>query len=297
MKKVTTYLFILVFVNSCSSDEKVELNDAGVEEAPGKDSENKGYIPEGYTKIWEDNFYGSSIDTSNWVVASLRDPETGDLVPGATGDYLLNTNYAGYITEEDTYIEDSCLVLRNQKRLYQGTNPEGTYNYTSGWVMSMHRVSFNKGYLEIRAKFPSGDKVWPAAWLIAEDLVWGPEWDMWEYFGYNSEEDGEDLMGCHLCYGEYPNTMWSSYFIQDFDEIYDSESWHIYGFQWCSNHARWYIDGEIVRTLPSTDIPDWPNEAMYIVLNNGQKEASPDNDSNWPNYFIIDYVALYKKEE
>ena len=41
----------------------------------------------------------------------------------------------------------------------------------------------NKGYIEIKAKFPSGDKVWPALWLISEDLVWGPEWDMWEYFG------------------------------------------------------------------------------------------------------------------
>ena len=83
---------------------------------------------------------------------------TGDLVPGADGDHLLNTKNAAYITEEDTYAEGGSLVLRNQKRPYQGTSPQGDFDYTSSWVMSMHRVHFNKGYVEIRAQFPTGDK-------------------------------------------------------------------------------------------------------------------------------------------
>ena len=55
----------------------------------------------------------------------------------------------------------------------------------------MHRL--NKGYVEIKTKFP-WDKVWPALWLISEDLVWGPEWDMWEYFGEKNNV-GTDIMG------------------------------------------------------------------------------------------------------
>ena len=51
------------------------------------------------------------------------------------------------------------MVLRNQKRPYEGVSPEGHFDYTSSWVMSMHRVHFNKGYVEIRAQFPTGDKV------------------------------------------------------------------------------------------------------------------------------------------
>ena len=89
---------------------------------------------------------------------SLRDPDTGDLVPGAKGDHLLNWKYAGYITEEDTFVKDGSLVLRNQRRSYEGQSPQGQFDYTSGWVMSMHRVHFNKGYMEVRAQFPSGDK-------------------------------------------------------------------------------------------------------------------------------------------
>ena len=79
-------------------------------------------------------------------------------MPGAVGDHLLGWQYAGYVTEEDTFVEDGALVLRNQKRSYEGQSPAGHFDYTSGWVMSMHKVHFNKGYLEIRAQFPTGDK-------------------------------------------------------------------------------------------------------------------------------------------
>ena len=79
-------------------------------------------------------------------------------MPGADGDHLLNMKNAAYITEEDTYVEDGALVLRNQKRPYQGQSPQGEFDYTTGMVMSMHRVHFNKGYVETRAQWPSGDK-------------------------------------------------------------------------------------------------------------------------------------------
>lgn len=114
--------------------------------------------PQGYVKVWEDTFDGSSLNMANWTIG-LRDPGTGHMVPGAIGQYLLNTSYAGYITSEDVWVSNSSLYLQNQRRTFQGTSPAGTYNYTTGWIMSMHKVHFNKGYLEMRAQFPSGDKV------------------------------------------------------------------------------------------------------------------------------------------
>lgn len=252
------------------------------------------YAPAGYSLVWEDNFDGPAINTDNWVVASLRDPATGDLVPGAAGDHLLNTSYAGYITQEDTYISNGSLVLRNQKRPYQGTSPAGNYNYTSGWVMSMHRVYLNKGYIEVGARFPSGDKVWPAIWLIAEDLVWGPEWDLFEYFGYRSDV-GYDDMGMHLCYGTYPNIKWVTSWITTYDSKYDCEVFHVYGFEWTDTYAKWFINGVQVNSVNKTTKIKWPDENMFIVLNNGQRTASPDATTTWPNTLEIDYIQVYKK--
>ena len=82
-------------------------------------------------------------------------------MPGAIGDHIPGdaATFAGYVTQEDTYVENGSLVLRGQKRPFTGQSPPGNYDYTTGMVMSIHRVHFNIGYVEIRAQLPSGDKV------------------------------------------------------------------------------------------------------------------------------------------
>jgi len=252
--------------------------------------------PAGYVKIWEDTFDGTSLNTANWTIG-MRDPGTGDLVPGAAGRYYHNSSYANYITAEDVWVSGGNLYLQSQKRTYVGTDPAGTYDYTSGWIMSMHKVHFNKGYVEFRAQYPSGDKVWPAAWLIAEDLVWGPEWDMWEYFGYRPDY-GYDVMIEALFSTEYPASEWDGSYTQPFDATYDCESWHVYGFEWTDTEARWYLDGNLIYTLDSSQVGNqggtWPDEDMYIVLNNGVRTDSPDTNTTWPNYVVMDYIELYQ---
>ena len=47
------------------------------------------YAPEGYQLAFEDTFEGTALNADNWTIG-LRDPATGDLVPGAKGDRLLN---------------------------------------------------------------------------------------------------------------------------------------------------------------------------------------------------------------
>jgi hypothetical protein len=256
--------------------------------------------PTGYTLTWEDAFSGSTLNTTNWTIG-LRDYNSWDLVPGADGDYLLNTGYMGYITPEDVVVSGGYLTLLNQKRTYVGTSPSGTYSYTSGSVMSMHKVYFNGGgsqgiYLEWRAKFPSGSKVWPALWLIAEDLVWCPEWDCFEYFGYKASV-GYDMMGMHLCYDAYPNQQWmtGSGYVTNYDATYNCEAWHTYGFEWTSTYAKWTIDGVQTRYMSNTIGTSWPNKDCYIVMNNGLGTTYPDSGNTvYPNSLVIDYVRLYK---
>jgi hypothetical protein len=92
----------------------------------------------------------------------------------------------------------------------------------------MQKVNFNRGYIEVRAKFPSGVQVWPAIWLVSEDLIWGPEWDIWEYFGYRDSINGYDAMGMHLMAGyEQAGSMWPNQDPQFWDmawiDSYDSK--------------------------------------------------------------------------
>ena len=138
-------------------------------------------------------------------------------------------------------------------------------------------------------------------WLIAEDLIWCPEWDMWEYFGFREDIDPPyDNMGTHLCFGESPDNHWRSNWLNRYDDIYDCEAWHNYGFEWTADFARWYLDGELVHELEVASLGEsadlWPDEEMYIVLNNGQRTNSPDEATVWPNYLKVDFIRLYQKE-
>ena len=248
-----------------------------------------GTPPPSYIKVWEDTFDGTSLDGNNWSLG-CKDDVSGNKIPGAAGTYLLNDGYDSYQTAEDVWVSGGNLYLQNQKRTYVGDDPAGTYEYTTGWINSMHKVYFNKGYVEFRAQFPSGDKVWPALWLIAEDLRWGPEWDMWEYFGYRSDY-GYDTMHNHLLTGR---TNWYGDAIDLYDQTYDCESWHVYGFEWHEDYAKWYIDGVPGTQINSADVRRYPNEDMYFVLNNSTRTDSPDTNTTWPNYVVIDYVELYE---
>ncbi|WP_431294481.1 family 16 glycosylhydrolase [Pedobacter sp. P26] len=245
-----------------------------------------------YSLVWRDEFDGSGLN-SNWWTLGFKDPGTGQLVPGAAGQYRLNSGYAGYVTSEDTYVTGGSLFLRNQKRSYTGTDPAGTYNYTSSSIMSMHKIYLNRGYIEFRAKMPVGDKVWPALWLVAEDRIWGPEIDIWEYFGYRPDQ-GYDAMGTHLMTGAYPNTTWYSHFIKPFNGTYNAGVFHVYGFEWTATQMKWYIDGTLVHTLNASGVVNWPDENCYFILNNGERTESPDNTTTWPNNVEIDYVRVYQ---
>ena len=64
-------------------------------------------------------------------------------------------------------------------------------------------------------------------------------------------------------------------------------------------YTRWFFDGNLVHQLDVSSLgvnaDKWPNEEMYIVLNNGQKTASPDDNTVWPNHLKVDYIRLYQR--
>ena len=89
--------------------------------------------------------------------------------------------------------------------------------------------------------------------------------------------------------------------LYNFDATYDCEEWHVYGFEWTAEKAVWTVDGEIKRELLKSNLTPnranlWPNEDMYIVLNNEVQTNATDRTTQWPNYLKIDYVEIYEKD-
>ena len=292
---LTTVFLSFIFFSSCKKD------------SCKKDSEVQENLitPDGYQLLLRDEF--DSFDSNHWSKGLKNDVDDQIRMiwnQHTGGENLLNDNYAGYLQDENTYVENGYLFLQNRKETVQGTDPIGTFEYTTGWINSLHKINFNgtqKGiYLEVKAKFPTGDKVWPAIWLIddSENRTWPPEIDIWEYFGKFFNTNRSDEMYMRYIYGTWNNKEDHSSVIEDFQYIYNASSqWHIYGFNWTDSTMKWYIDQNLVHTKTNgIEIPsiDWPDKPMCLVINNGLLNVVDEGNTIFPNTLLLDYIRLFE---
>ena len=292
---LTTVFLSFIFFSSCKKD------------SCKKDSEVQENLitPDGYQLLLRDEF--DSFDSNHWSKGLKNDVDDQIRMiwnQHTGGENLLNDNYAGYLQDENTYVENGYLFLQNRKETVQGTDPIGTFEYTTGWINSLHKINFNgtqKGiYLEVKAKFPTGDKVWPAIWLIddSENRSWPPEIDIWEYFGKFFNTNRSDEMYMRYIYGTWNNKEDHSSVIEDFQYIYNASSqWHIYGFNWTDSTMKWYIDQNLVHTKTNgIEIPsiDWPDKPMCLVINNGLLNVVDEGNTIFPNTLLLDYIRLFE---
>lgn len=221
--------------------------------------------------VFEDNFKGSSLDEQKW--------NTVLKVFGRISDYYHNRSYLNYINPEDVILKDG-LFLR--------TRDMGNGVYSSGLISSHEKFVFRYGYIEILAKYPKGNGLWPAFWLMPQDQTWPPEIDIAEFYG------GKKLMHTGLCYGDFPNVQWDSdaYTNEEIENVYST-----YGLWWTEKELVWLQNGEIKKEIKNKSyIPKIP---MYIILSNGVSGKTgpagiPDDIKNFPNFLEVKSVKVYR---
>ncbi len=214
--------------------------------------------------LWNDEFNGGSIDSSKWSWGSLP-----------WGGRHHTDDYASYIMPEDSYVQNGSLWLRCRK----ATGSEfGGYPYSEGFVHTDGKKNYTYGYVEIRARFPTGRGVWPAFWTLS--WGWPPEFDIAEYFG------SDDRMHMGLAYGSsWQDVQWDS------TNLYSGgfANWHTYGLEWGPGYAVWYMDGFARKSIYASYVPTVP---MYVILNSGMRWDA-DSTTPFPNYFEVDYCRLF----
>lgn len=291
------------FLACWCQNELPEINKKELYELP-----RSTYVPENYRLELSDNF--EFFSSSNWSKGLTHDsnPSIRMIWNSKTGGLnLLNDQYAGYIQDDNIYIKNGNIYLENRKESIEGTNPVGKFEYSTGWMNSLQKINFNGSeksvYIEIKAKFPIGDKVWPAIWLVddSKNRGWPPEIDIWEYFGKFFKTTRMDQMYMRFIYGKWNDKRDHSKSIKNFHSVYRASSeWHIYGFEWTKDKMTWYIDGQVVHTkLKEIDIPssDWPNKAMCLIINNGLLRVVDEGNTTFPNALILDYLEIFELQK
>lgn len=268
--------------------------------------EPESFAPEGYELILQDDFEFFNAEHWSKGLTHDSDPDIRMIWNKNTGgEFLLNDNYAGYLLDKNVYTKNGALYLDNEKEQIQGVDPARTFDYSTGWINSLQKMNFNRSergvYLEVKAKFPKGPKVWPAIWLVddSENRGWPPEVDIWEYFGKFFNTKHSDQMYMRYIYGKWNDKHDHSVPLNDFHSKYKaSETWHVYGYQWTANKMKWFIDGELVHTkTKGVDVPsaDWPDIPMCLIINNGLMNVVDEGATVFPNSLMLDYLKIYQK--
>jgi beta-glucanase (GH16 family) len=276
------------------------MNDRALAAAPRSDRQPVEGQPAdpangGWTLVWSDEFDGPEIDRSVWTFMTGNGHAYG--IPG-WGNAELQ-----YYTDRpaNAYIADGKLVIRALRETW--SDRYGTYAYTSARLTTKGRVSVKYGRIEVRAKLPEGKGIWPAIWMLGDDI----DTKGWPASG---EIDIMELVGHKpgTVYGTVHGPLsggtgiGGSYSLPGGRKF--SEDFRVFALEWTERELRWYVDGELYHVVSKDRMPrsyaerEWVyDHPFYFILNvavGGRWPGYPDDTNTFPQAMEIDYIRIYE---
>jgi beta-glucanase (GH16 family) len=238
---------------------------------------------EGWTLIWQDEFDGDVVDSTKWS------KEVGGHGWG-NNEWQFYTDRA-----ENVRLEAGQLVIEAREERYIRRN------YTSARLKTQGLFSFTYGRVEARMKLPYGQGIWPAFWMLGEnvgEIGWprSGEIDIMEHIGRQPTRIYGTVHG-----PGYSGSGGVGHFTT-FPTGTLSEEYHVYAVEWEPGEIRWYVDENQFFKLTPYQIPgEWVYDHPFFILINlavgGNWPGYPDETTVFPQYLYVDYVRVYQNPE
>ena len=252
----------------------------------------KPAAPAGWTLTWSDEFQGpdgSAPDPNKWVL------ETGGRGWG-------NNELEYYTTRrENSRIENGNLAIEARKEKYTG--PDGiTRDFTSARMKTEGLFTQKYGRFEARIKIPRGRGMWPAFWMLGDDITkvgWpgSGEIDIMENIGRAPWTVVGSLHGPGYS-GEHP--IHNSYIMTNTNV---GDDFHIFAVEWEPAEIRFYVDDHLYQTQTPDNRPSgtkWVfDHPFFLILNlaiGGNWPGNPDKTTQFPAKMLVDYVRVYSRK-
>jgi uncharacterized protein (TIGR03437 family) len=261
----------------------------------------------GWQLVWSDEFNGvagSPPDPSKWNY---------DLGGGGWGN-----------GEAETYTNSSNNVFQDGNgNLVIRAIRDASGNYTSarlqtgapGASTQTANLSWQYGLVVARIKLPFGQAVWPAFWMLGENIgtvSWPAcgEVDIMENFGTFNNNININNGTIHGPVssaggaGDYGggDGIGASYTLPLGEQV--NTDYHVYAIQWSANSVEFFVDGVSYETRTPAALPSgapWVfNNPFFILLNlaiGGPSTflGTPDPNAPFPNQdMLVDYVRVYQ---
>jgi hypothetical protein len=245
------------------------------------------YTPETYPSMmvaFNDEFDGTQLNTTQW---------TYELGNGCS------VGVCGWGNNElETYTNSTeNLKLENGKMVI--TAREFNSSYTSARIKTQDKVELKFGRIDVRAKLPKGQGIWPAIWMLGENIdVAGSGWpicgeiDIMEMVGHRPAE----LVGTVHYNSEGYKYSSSSTTLSSGDF---SDKFHVFSLVWDKNKITWYLDNKSYKEFSNaSNISGYPfNKPFFFIMNvavGGNWPGSPDATTVFPQEMVVDYIRVFQ---
>src|SRR5689334_17813598 len=172
----------------------------------------------------------------------------------------------------------------------------GTCQYTSARMNTSGRFTQTYGHFETRMKIPKGQGMWPAFWMLGNNIG-----------SVGWPQSGEiDIMEN---VGRTPNTVYGTIHGPGYSGAGGigatfntpnplGNDFHTYAIDWSPNRISWSIDGTVYETRTPADITgrQWVFDHPFFILLNlaigGDFPGNPDGSTVFPAQMVVDYVRV-----
>lgn len=237
---------------------------------------------EGMQLVFAEEFEGETLDEKVWNI------QTGDGCPDLCG---WGNQELQYYKKDNISFKEGNLVITAKKET------SVTRDYSSSRINTEGKFAFTYGRIDIRATTPRGKGMWPAVWMLGENIreVGWPkcgEVDIMEMVG--GEETKVygtvhwDNAGSYASYGGKLENITNPL----------NNAYHVFSITWDEKFIRWYLDDKEfhVIDITPTELNEFKKD-FHLLINlavGGLFSGNPDNGTQFPQYFLIDYVRVFQ---
>ena len=254
--------------------------------------------------VWSDEFdQDGTVSQDKWNV---------ETIPPNNGSWW-NGELQFYTDKEDNIIvEEGLLKITAKYESFEGKN------YTSARINTQDKFEFTYGRVEMRAKLPNWEGMWPAFWLLGaniDEIGWPNcgELDILEHGDYVKDSTSNDpgLISSAVHYGpqdysrQTTNVPGKIFFDTGQERFIRSEKiiekpfeeYHTYSMQWAPDKIQFFIDDEMHLEFPMQSQHSPFDKPFFLLLNLAI-------GGHWTDGYVapgftnatyeIDYVRVYQ---
>ncbi|MGX1313878.1 beta-glucanase (GH16 family) [Streptomyces calvus] len=240
---------------------------------------------------WSDEFDGAA--------GTAPDPAKWTLETGGTGNGNNELQYYTNSTDNAALDGNGNLVITARKNTDSALQCwYGPCQYTSARLNTANTFTQAYGHFEARIKIPRGQGIWPAFWMLGNDLgsVGWPnsgEIDIMENVGNEPNTVHGTLHGPGY---SGSGGIGAPYSLPDGRAFADD--FHVFAVDWSPEKITWSVDGQTYQTRTPADLGGnkWVyDHPFFLILNlavGGNWPGSPDGSTQFPQTMTIDYVRV-----